>query len=186
MLLQVGSWLAGRVNLTFSRPSVTSQCQGRCSECYASFQEDTFAHIPGPLQLLGLFAAHTTGNHIVECGELGDAGIVYIEAMLFAIDRINADPSILSGFSLGATVFDTCVRSSRAVRALSSVFNGELARDGGQQSWSLIAGVIGSGSKQVTLDTAALANQYQYVQVSCCYKDIMTSLMQRFGSFFLT
>ena len=133
-----------------------------------SNKQDNFARIPGSLQMLGLFAVHTSGNHLVECGRLREAGIVYLEAMMFAIGSINANTTILPGVDLGATLFDTCERSSRGVRALSSAFTGRLVQNETsiQQTWSLIAGVIGSENKEVTLDTATLADQYKYVQVS--------------------
>ena len=38
-----------------------------------------------------------------------------MEAMLYALDEINADPSILPNISLGAVVLDTCSNPSYAL-----------------------------------------------------------------------
>ena len=38
-----------------------------------------------------------------------------MEAMLYALDKINADPTILPNISLGALILDTCSNPSYAL-----------------------------------------------------------------------
>ncbi|XP_022079446.1 uncharacterized protein LOC110973163 [Acanthaster planci] len=165
--MKVGNWTPERLTLN-SAPSVgPTKCLGRCAECNR-VEENPYVRVPAPIQILGLFDLHASGDHLAECGELRDAGMVNLEAMLYAIDRINADPMMLNGVAVGATAFDTCSRGSRGVRDLSSVFSGSrsLQEDSIHNVWSLIGGVVGGESDQVTLTTASLTKQYKYAQVS--------------------
>nr|XP_013805904.1 PREDICTED: metabotropic glutamate receptor 4 [Apteryx mantelli mantelli] len=50
------------------------------------------------------------------CGELKkEKGIHRLEAMLFALDRINNDPELLPNITLGARILDTCSRDTHAL-----------------------------------------------------------------------
>jgi len=42
-------------------------------------------------------------------------GVHRVEAMLYALDRINEDPSILPGIRLGAHILDSCGSASYAL-----------------------------------------------------------------------
>ncbi|XP_056455071.1 LOW QUALITY PROTEIN: metabotropic glutamate receptor 3 [Gadus chalcogrammus] len=70
----------------------------------------------GDLVLGGLFPVHEKGAGLEECGRVNeDRGIQRLEAMLFAIDRINSDPTLLPGVSLGVHILDTCSRDTYAL-----------------------------------------------------------------------
>uniref|UniRef100_A0A8C4ZL64 Metabotropic glutamate receptor 3 n=1 Tax=Gadus morhua TaxID=8049 RepID=A0A8C4ZL64_GADMO len=70
----------------------------------------------GDLVLGGLFPVHEKGAGLEECGRVNeDRGIQRLEAMLFAIDRINSDPMLLPGVSLGVHILDTCSRDTYAL-----------------------------------------------------------------------
>lgn len=72
--------------------------------------------IEGDLVLGGLFPVHEKGGGVDECGRINeDRGIQRLEAMLFAIDRINSDPLLLPGVSLGVHILDTCSRDTYAL-----------------------------------------------------------------------
>lgn len=72
--------------------------------------------IEGDLVLGGLFPVHEKGGGVDECGRINeDRGIQRLEAMLFAIDRINNDPMLLPGVSLGVHILDTCSRDTYAL-----------------------------------------------------------------------
>jgi metabotropic glutamate receptor 2/3 len=46
------------------------------------------------------------------CGQINsDRGIQRLEAMLYTLDEINKDPSILPGIFIGTEIFDTCARN---------------------------------------------------------------------------
>jgi len=50
------------------------------------------------------------------CGTIkGEKGIQRAEAMLYAIDRINNDTSLLPGVQLGCHILDTCLRDTYAL-----------------------------------------------------------------------
>lgn len=72
--------------------------------------------IEGDLVLGGLFPVHEKGAGVEECGRVNeDRGIQRLEAMLFAIDRINRDNTLLPGVSLGVHILDTCSRDTYAL-----------------------------------------------------------------------
>lgn len=72
--------------------------------------------IEGDLVLGGLFPVHEKGAGMEECGRVNeDRGIQRLEAMLFAIDRINMDNTLLPGVSLGVHILDTCSRDTYAL-----------------------------------------------------------------------
>lgn len=61
--------------------------------------------------MAGLFNVHLKGSpgNGRTCGKIDPHyGIMFVEAMLFAIDRINNDPSILHGLRLRTRIYDTC------------------------------------------------------------------------------
>ncbi|XP_072024743.1 uncharacterized protein [Amphiura filiformis] len=168
------------------RDPANSECMGRCFECNPSSNPDSYLHIDGQLQIPGLFALHEAGDHLSECGDFRLSGLLNIEAMLYAIDMINNDPNILPGVTLGTTVFDTCLRSSRAVRDLSSLLSGSHVSVSTNQIWSSVIGVIGSESEDVTLSTAELTGQYKYTQISYGPGDTLTpsnAYLYRAGTF---
>lgn len=58
------------------------------------------ADVPGDIILGGIFPLHEKNNY--SCGHIRfDRGIQRAEAMLFALDKVNKDPTILPGIKLG-------------------------------------------------------------------------------------
>lgn len=64
----------------------------------------------GDLIFGGLFPIHEESPHdSTSCGRIKlDKGVQRLEAMLYAVDLLNADPSILPGLTVGLHVLDTC------------------------------------------------------------------------------
>ncbi|XP_022245723.1 metabotropic glutamate receptor-like [Limulus polyphemus] len=137
------------------------------------------AHIPGDIIFGGLFPIHKK-NAKSKCGPINkDRGIQRTEAMLFAIDKINQDPSILGDIKLGAIILDTCSSDSYAlnqslefIRASintvdSSAFE---CQDGTHPklkfSNKAIRGVIGGSYSEVSLQVANLLRLFRIPQVS--------------------
>ncbi|XP_045383723.1 metabotropic glutamate receptor 6 [Lemur catta] len=79
--------------------------------------------LAGGLTLGGLFPVHARGAAGRACGPLKkEQGVHRLEAMLYALDRVNADPALLPGVRLGARLLDTCSRDTYALeQALSFV-----------------------------------------------------------------
>eukprot|EP00795_Rhopilema_esculentum_P003831 gene3831-15124_t len=67
----------------------------------------------GEVKIAGIFNVHLKGNlgkgYFKRCGIIDPQyGIMFVEAMLFALDRINNDTSILHGLKLRTRIYDTC------------------------------------------------------------------------------
>ena len=58
----------------------------------------------------GLFSLHLRGPNENVCGEGFESmpGYQYLQSMLYAIDTINHDNTILPNFTLGAIIYDSC------------------------------------------------------------------------------
>lgn len=97
-----------------------------CQSILVSVGESPLPHreirIEGDLVLGGLFPVHEKGGGVDECGRINeDRGIQRLEAMLFAIDRINSDPVLLPGVSLGVHILDTCSRDTYALEQVGDL-----------------------------------------------------------------
>ncbi|KAJ8261964.1 hypothetical protein GJAV_G00160500 [Gymnothorax javanicus] len=153
--------------------------------------------IEGDLVLGGLFPVHEKGLGMDECGRINeDRGIQRLEAMLFAIDEINRDPSLLPGVTLGAHILDTCSRDTYAleqslefVRAsLTKVDDTEfICPDGSyalQENTPLaIAGVIGGSYSSVSIQVANLLRLFQIPQISYASTSAKLSDKSRYDYF---
>ena len=69
--------------------------------------------IKGDVILGGLFPVHENGIH--GCGQFDLGGYQRLEAMVYALQKINNDPEILPGIDVGAVILDTCSRDTYAL-----------------------------------------------------------------------
>ncbi|KAL6106846.1 grm3 [Pungitius sinensis] len=136
--------------------------------------------IEGDLVLGGLFPVHEKGAGMEECGRVNeDRGIQRLEAMLFAIDRINEDSALLPGVSLGVHILDTCSRDTYALEQALEFVRASLTKvddteficpDGSyalqDDSPLAIAGVIGGSFSSVSIQVANLLRLFQIPQIS--------------------
>lgn len=116
----------------------------------------------------------------IECGEINrDRGIQRLEAMLYALDRINEDSKLLPGIKLGAILLDSCSSSTYAlnqslefIRASintveSSAFEcKDKSTPRPKYGSKMIAGVIGGSYSEVSLQVANLLRLFRIPQVS--------------------
>ena len=106
---------------------------------------------PGNLTLGGLFLL-TSVDKNEQCRDvLASGGMARFLAMLFAVERINSDDTILPNVTLGTKIFDTC--KSR-VSALDYTLKHYLLGDNnGNLSQYPIVGLVGpeSSSEAVTI-----------------------------------
>jgi metabotropic glutamate receptor 4/metabotropic glutamate receptor 6/7/8 len=101
---------------------------------------------PGNLTLGGLFLLTSLDENEKCRDELALGGMREFLAMLFAVERINADDSILPNITLGTKIFDIC--ESR-VSALDYTLNHFVLGDNnGKLSRYPIAGLIGPPSSR--------------------------------------
>ncbi|XP_035521756.1 metabotropic glutamate receptor 3 [Morone saxatilis] len=136
--------------------------------------------IEGDLVLGGLFPVHEKGAGMEECGRVNeDRGIQRLEAMLFAIDKINMDNTLLPGVSLGVHILDTCSRDTYALEQALEFVRASLTKvddteficpDGSyalqDDSPLAIAGVIGGSFSSVSIQVANLLRLFQIPQIS--------------------
>ena len=101
---------------------------------------------------------------LVQCGDLNErVGIQRLEAMIFAVDEINNNQSILRNVSLGLEVYDTCSSETIALdRALHFVKDAVSSRE----NHPVMAGVIGPSFSSISVQVAHLFRLFQIPQVS--------------------
>lgn len=137
----------------------------------------------GDLVLGGLFPLHkkskTTEN---ACGVFAlQPGYQYMIAMLFALEKINNDSSLLRNISLGTTIYDTCQSSTigadRAKDFIKHTLKGANAP---------LVGVVGPFSSDVSIATAPLLRVFGIPQVSYGSTSAALSNKQVYGNFFRT
>lgn len=65
--------------------------------------------IDGDIILGGIFPMHEHEHKTGGCGAVKEEkGVQRLEAMLYALDEINADPKLLPNVTLGAVILDSC------------------------------------------------------------------------------
>ncbi|XP_078046873.1 metabotropic glutamate receptor-like [Augochlora pura] len=136
--------------------------------------------IPGDIVLGGLFPVHEKGSS--SCGpNVYHRGVQRLEAMLFAIDQINNNRTILPGITLGVHILDTCSRDTYAlnqslhfVRASLSGPDTSILECADRSvpkitktaSVGPIFGVIGGSYSSVSLQVANLLRLFHIPQIS--------------------
>ena len=140
--------------------------------------------------LLPVNSDDSDGTHCIEV-----RSVDVVEAMLFAIDRINTDANLLTNLTLGYDIRDTCfVENIGLDEAL------ELAVIGSQRATQLsqcqvesnqtipTLGIIGASASRVTIPVASLGRLFELPQIS--YASTSTDLSNlrndRFTFFFRT
>lgn len=134
--------------------------------------------IDGDIALGGLFPVHARGNDGKACGELKkEKGIHRLEAMLFALDRINNDNELLPNITLGARILDTCSRDTHALEQSLTFVQALIEKDstdvkclsGGPPIITKperVVGVIGASASSVSIMVANILRLFKVSQTS--------------------
>ncbi|XP_048878223.1 metabotropic glutamate receptor 4-like [Brienomyrus brachyistius] len=134
--------------------------------------------IDGDISLGGLFPVHARGTGGKACGELKkEKGIHRLEAMLFALDRINNDNALLPNITLGARILDTCSRDTHALEQSLTFVQALIERDGTDVKClgggppiiakpERVVGVIGASASSVSIMVANILRLFKIPQVS--------------------
>ncbi|XP_062400977.1 metabotropic glutamate receptor 4-like [Sardina pilchardus] len=134
--------------------------------------------IDGDISLGGLFPVHARGHDGKACGELKkEKGIHRLEAMLFALDRINNDHSLLPNITLGARILDTCSRDTHALEQSLTFVQALIEKDGSDVKClgggapiiskpERVVGVIGASASSVSIMVANILRLFKIPQVS--------------------
>ena len=149
----------------------------------------------------GLFPVHTRGDEGAVCGMIRrERGVERVEAMLYAIDRINSDSSLLPDIKLGFDIRDTC--ESESIGLDESVEFAIVNREypvatcdrqssletevGSGNATANTSAVIGAAASAVTVPVATLLRLFQLPQVSYASSTVTLSNRERYGYFFRT
>lgn len=129
--------------------------------------------IDGDISLGGLFPVHARGHDGKPCGELKkEKGIHRLEAMLFALDRINNDNNLLPNITLGARILDTCSRDTHALEQSLTFVQALIEKDGTDVKClgggapiitkpERVVGVIGASSSSVSIMVANILRLFK-------------------------
>ncbi|QQP57591.1 Metabotropic glutamate receptor [Caligus rogercresseyi] len=157
--------------------------------CCLSVFAKTHLQYEGDILLGSLFPIHKQ-NHLHKgdpCGDIqSEDGIQPLEAMLFTLDNINEDESILKGVRLGAVAYDSCddpiFASEQAVPFLEGFMSRKYevesceapssgrprntSRDDPPWSSDLVVGMIGPQTSAVSVQLANLGRIFKVPQIS--------------------
>lgn len=130
--------------------------------------------IDGDVIFGGLFPMHEKGQSGKSCGTIKkEKGIQRMEAMLFAIDKINADKNLLPGIKLGVHILDTCSSDTYALEQCMDFIKAQLTSvdvtdyrcDSGTSlvyaPAKPVVGVIGAASSTVSIMVANILRLFQ-------------------------
>ncbi|KAH8361312.1 hypothetical protein KR084_008914 [Drosophila pseudotakahashii] len=147
----------------------------------AHTQDTVSVSLPGDIILGGLFPVHEKGEG-APCGpKVYNRGVQRLEAMLYAIDRVNNDSNILPGITIGVHILDTCSRDTYAlnqslqfVRASLNNLDTSVFECSDASSPQLrknassgpVFGVIGGSYSSVSLQVANLLRLFHIPQIS--------------------
>ncbi|XP_002731627.1 metabotropic glutamate receptor 2-like [Saccoglossus kowalevskii] len=161
-----------------SSTDTQSQNGGNRSRPFRTNTNDTLpkrfvASIAGDVIIGGLFPIHSSSLGYL-CNPMTRDQAIHIkeiEAMLFTIDKINEDTSLLPGVTLGAHVLDTCGSSAYALSQAFDFIMGALGQDYGIEHVGdvravPVAGVVGALRSDVSIDLANSLQLFHIPQVS--------------------
>lgn len=136
--------------------------------------------LPGDIILGGLFPVHEKGEN-TPCGpKIYNRGVQRLEAMLYAVDKVNNDTHLLPNITIGVQILDTCSRDTYALNqslqfvrsALNSLDTSVFeCRDTSkprlkQNVTGPVFGVIGGSYSSVSLQVANLLRLFHIPQIS--------------------
>ncbi|XP_070557632.1 metabotropic glutamate receptor 6-like [Ptychodera flava] len=144
----------------------------------SSVGDTSSVRLPGDVILGGLFPVHSAGIG-TPCGYIKeDQGIQRLEAMLYAIDMINSDQTLLPNITLGAHILDTCSRDTFALEQAMQFVGPKMGHvdlenvqcpNGSDPMYSSpqpVAGVAGASSSSVSVMIANILGLFQIPQIS--------------------
>ena len=143
----------------------------------------------------GLFPVHSEDAASAggKCGGIRSEQLM--EAMLFALDTINADSQLLRGIKLGYDIRDTCYSENIGLdEALDLIISGEhLSLEscstfpGGNVSESVATvGIVGAYASRVSMVSAGLGRLFQMPQVSYVSASPVLNNRDRYSYFYRT
>lgn len=131
----------------------------------------------------GLFPMHEKGQQGASCGKIKkEKGIQRLEAMLFAVEKINKDPDLLGDLDIGLHVLDTCSSDTYALEQCMDFIKAQLSNiditdyhcdNGSVPQYTPVkpvAGVIGAASSTVSIMVANILRLFKVGANNCFLK----------------
>ena len=133
----------------------------------------------------GVFPIHDSSEKQV-CTDLQDFAVEQVEAMVFAIDCINNNSTLLPNVTLAFTIRDTCSNPSHALDQTFKFVQNENETCSNATDKLAISGVVGEHYSSVSMDVANLLRLYSIPQISYTSTADILSDKSRFDYFFRT
>ncbi|XP_063302501.1 extracellular calcium-sensing receptor-like [Pelobates fuscus] len=124
----------------------------------------------------------------LKCTSFGFDSYQSLQAMIFAVEEINANPNLLPNITLGIKLFDTCGAMRRAVEGTLWMLSGG-SKSIPNYQWkekTHLAGIIGDSASTRSILMAQILGLYRYPQVSYFATSPVLSNRNQFPSFFRT
>ena len=115
-----------------------------------------------------------------------------VEAMLFAIDSVNANETLLPNITLGFDIRDSCYSENIGLdEAIDMIISGNQLDIAGCQSSNiesstLTVGVVGAAASRVSIPVASLGRLFQVPQVSFASTSPILSSRETYSYFYRT
>lgn len=142
------------------------------NSCFGTEKEKLL--IDGKIIFGGLFPMHEKQQGEDRCGKIKkEKGIQRLEAMLFAVKRINDDIDILPGIPIGVHILDTCSSDTYALEQCMDFIKAQMTTiditdykcDNGQTPLynpiKPVVGVIGAASSTVSIMVANILRLFK-------------------------
>ncbi|XP_073484906.1 vomeronasal type-2 receptor 26-like [Aquarana catesbeiana] len=112
----------------------------------------------------------------------------YYLTILFAINEINKDPSILPNMTLGFHMYDSCSDNRKAVKSVLQILSGpsETVPNYSCRKSGKLIGFIGDQNSETTVNIAQILALYRYTQVSYGATTYVLSNRITYPTFFRT
>jgi metabotropic glutamate receptor 2/3 len=149
------------------------------------YSENVTNHNGHMVLLGGLFPiSENEGN---QCGSLRTTAVEALEAMVYAIRTINADPALLPYVNLTFDIRDTCSIPNKALENSLSYVQTPLAGPQDSHNTLAVSGVVGAGFfSHVSMGIASLFRLFQIPQISYGSSASELNDRVRFDYFFRT
>ncbi|KAK8406152.1 hypothetical protein O3P69_007104 [Scylla paramamosain] len=168
--LTLGNAMMEYHNGSFARmDQMASTCLSSCSTCQHQASDYLLVDSPDKLYLAVTLSVHQKGERPLECGSLdGDKGIQGVESVLWALDRLNNDPKVLPGVTLGAIVLDACRSKEKIVRDLTNFLTGRTSESVRKKvpSVDTIMGLVATGEGEDVRQVVDVTQPYAITTIA--------------------
>ncbi|XP_029435566.1 extracellular calcium-sensing receptor-like [Rhinatrema bivittatum] len=120
------------------------------------------------------------------CNMLNTKAYSWAQAIVFSINEINRDQTLLPNISLGFQIYDTCFTINRALKGTLWILTGQEkpVLNYHCQSQASLAAIIGESSSTASISMARVLGLYRFPQISYYSTSPMLSDKFQFPSFF--